>query len=129
MARPIDPLDDMERVADLIDQAKTLVTHGADRRETGKIIAGLAHRLREDILLVRSRQQTFRIGDQVERFIVDRFPGEPGYAPPQRGVIQTIDADQAYVVGETYGEWFSTTPDTNTVLAIRHSKEGKTNGD
>lgn len=125
MARPIDPLDDMERVADLMRQAQTLVTHGADRRETGKIIAGLAHRLREDILLVRSRQQTFRVGDQVERFIVDCFPGEPGYAPPQAGVIQKIDdAGQAYVVGETYGEWFSTKPDTNTVIAIRHLKEG-----
>jgi hypothetical protein len=58
MARPLDPLDDVNRVADLIDQTVTLLQSGCPLNDVLDIQQGLAARLRENVDLIRSGQQT-----------------------------------------------------------------------
>jgi hypothetical protein len=57
VTRPADPLDDLTRCAELIDQAVTLLTHGCSVGETAPILAGLAERVRQDVRLTRAGER------------------------------------------------------------------------
>lgn len=54
MAQPKEPLDDVLRVADLMDQAVVLLSRGVNPSE---IITGLAVRLRTDVGLERAGEK------------------------------------------------------------------------
>lgn len=49
MARPADPVDDLVRVAELLDSVSTLLLSGCSPYEVADMTTGLANRVREDV--------------------------------------------------------------------------------